>query len=541
MKKYHFLLLLLILVGHFYLRHQFSGIGMERDEGIYTYIGQLILEGKKPYIDFYETRFAGIFYCYAALVAIFGYTIEGVALGILLINSLTILFLFDLTRRLFSAEAGLITAAGFVVLSISPDLSGYTRQSEHLVNFWSILGVWFVLLSHAETLKIKQHTVPSGLLLALSGASICWAMLVKPNAVYLIPAVGLVGILPAIFGNNRSKKRVFQGFLYYGVGVLSIFTLMCLVLWVQGSWSAFYEFAIVEAGKYAQKANKSEGSSTLRFIVDALTDWCAPLLFTAYFGLIALGFSKIGWVQKLTVWLLFVGGFCAVAAGWRFTGHYWLMWMPFFAIAMGAATAIMQTILTRYVKHFSAELSLILLVLPLIYHISTSSAYYFTPDFDRTLQFTYGINPFVETKKVGDWLAQKTLKGDKLALIGSEPQLYIYTRCKSPSRHAYFSYLMLDTTLTPRAKIWQQEFITDLEREMPRFVVFCNHPISLLQNENSDDRFFKWFSPFIHNNYRKIGCVELNTEAASHYILDDNQAANYLPKTESYINIYEKK
>src|SRR6478736_787259 len=69
------LLLLLFIVAT--IRSKFSSIPFERDEGIYGYIGKLILEGKTPYKDFYEQKFPGLFYFYGTMVWLFGDTVEG--------------------------------------------------------------------------------------------------------------------------------------------------------------------------------------------------------------------------------------------------------------------------------------------------------------------------------------------------------------------------------------------------------------------------------------------------------------------------------
>ncbi|MBK7819009.1 MAG: hypothetical protein IPJ60_16840 [Sphingobacteriaceae bacterium] len=50
------LLFVLVFIVHS-IRTNFAGIPFERDEGIYSYFGKLVLEGKVPYKDFYEVKF----------------------------------------------------------------------------------------------------------------------------------------------------------------------------------------------------------------------------------------------------------------------------------------------------------------------------------------------------------------------------------------------------------------------------------------------------------------------------------------------------
>lgn len=543
MKKLHWLLLVLIVLLLIFLRSRFLGIAMERDEGIYTYIGHLILQGKTPYVDFYETRFPGIFYMYAALIAVFGYSIEGVATGILVLCALSVLLLFDTARRLFSVSAGLLAAASFVFLTLAPDISGFTRQSEHIVNFWTLAGVWCMTLALTGSgLRLGKIVLHSKFWLILSGICMCWAMLVKPNAIYLIPAVGVWLLLHDFWAAPRSWKNLIVNGLCYSMGVLGMFAMMCLYIWSKGAWSAFYEFAIVEAGKYADAFDKKEGDAMLSAVYRYLNEHYQGLLFLSYFGLAAIWFSGAELYKKVGLVLLYAAGFATITPGWRFFGHYWLMWMPFVALSIGAAGyALQQIVQKRFKSAVFAAFTPLLPLLVLLFHFVSYKSYYLTPNFNQLLEKTYGVNPFAELKKLGDLLAKRTQKGDKLALVGSEPQLYVYTGNDSPTRHAYFSYLMQDTLKTPQAKVWQREFITDLEREKPRFIVFTRHAVSIYGNPNSDMRFFDWFIPFINANYVRLACADQISDKQVNYVLDPAQAAQYQPKGLFFIDVYERK
>ena len=57
---YALLAILVLLI--IFIRLKLDGIPMERDEGIYAYGGRMILDGKVPYLDFYEQKFPGLFY-----------------------------------------------------------------------------------------------------------------------------------------------------------------------------------------------------------------------------------------------------------------------------------------------------------------------------------------------------------------------------------------------------------------------------------------------------------------------------------------------
>lgn len=133
-------------------------------------------------------------------------------------------------------------------------------------------------------------------------------------------------------------------------------------------------------------------------------------------------------------------------------------------------------------------------------------AYYFSPDTTSLLKDVYGTNPFPEAKVIGDFLAQEASPDDQLALIGSEPELYFYTGMKSPSRHAYFSYLV---NHKPGWEDRQAEFIQAIETHQPRYIVQFKHPISLLIYGPTAKPFFEWFDPYVAAHYEQVGVADM--------------------------------
>src|SRR5207247_3418599 len=109
------------------------GIPLERDEGEYAYAGQLMLQGIPPYKLAYNMKFPGTYGAYALIMALFGQTIVGIHLGLLLINAATILLIFLLGRRLINSMAGLAAAMTYAVFSVRPSVLGVASTAAHSV------------------------------------------------------------------------------------------------------------------------------------------------------------------------------------------------------------------------------------------------------------------------------------------------------------------------------------------------------------------------------------------------------------------------
>jgi hypothetical protein len=86
------LLLILLFVG--FIRFRLLDMPLERDEGEYAYAGQLILQGIPPYELAYNMKLPGTYYACALGMALFGQTIAGIHATLIVVNSLTIIFVF---------------------------------------------------------------------------------------------------------------------------------------------------------------------------------------------------------------------------------------------------------------------------------------------------------------------------------------------------------------------------------------------------------------------------------------------------------------
>src|SRR6476659_4350251 len=122
------------------IRIRLLGIPLERDEGEYAYAGQLILQGIPPYKLAYNMKFPGTYAAYALIMGLFGQTIVGIHLGLLLVNAATILLIFLLGRRLINSIGGLAAAMAYAVLSVSQPVLGFAAHAEHFVMLPALAG-----------------------------------------------------------------------------------------------------------------------------------------------------------------------------------------------------------------------------------------------------------------------------------------------------------------------------------------------------------------------------------------------------------------
>jgi len=116
-----------------FVRVRLADFPLERDEGEYAYMGQLMLQGIPPYINAYNMKFPGTYAMYALIMAVFGQSIQGIHLGLTIVNCVTVLLVFLLARKLLSEVAALAASAAYALLSLSPSVLGFAGHATHFV------------------------------------------------------------------------------------------------------------------------------------------------------------------------------------------------------------------------------------------------------------------------------------------------------------------------------------------------------------------------------------------------------------------------
>lgn len=490
----------LLSLTYLYVRSLFWAVPMERDEGIYAYFGKLILDGQIPYVDFYEHRLPGIFYMYAIIIGIFG-DFEGLAAGFTLMNIGSMIWIYLVGRRLLNTTSGLIAAAIFALMSLQPESVGFTRQSEHIVAFWLSGGLFFTLRGLQDQ---KQRDI------LLGGIFMCLSFLTKPNGVLFILLGG--GWVLGYYLFSGQIKKALKPVLVYSAGVFGTFGLLCLLMLVQGAFGEMWYWGIEYAGKYASKFSWDYGKQFFYRMNGRITDAQQPFWYLAAAGLILPWFVRsLDWWKRIGLFLLGTFSFASIFPGLHFYNHYWIMLNPAVGLMIAATFYSTQKALEGFeVPQVATQTASGLVVLFLIgYQVSKRPSYYSNPDLGIVVLHEYGAQPFRATVVLGAFLEERANEGDEIALVGAEPQVYIYSDLPSVTKHAYFSYLLADPERTPEVREWQSEYINAVEQKKPRFIMWAHNRISSAPRPGTDMRLFEFMDKHIQENYRRVALAEV--------------------------------
>jgi len=222
------------------IRIRLLGFPLERDEGEYAYAGQLILQGIPPYQLAYNMKFPGTYAAYAAIMSMFGQTIIGIHLGLLVINAATAVLIFFLGRQLVNSTLGLAAAMSYAVLSVSPSVLGFAGHATHFVLF-PVLGGTLLLFNKTDR-RTLGRIFASGLLFGVG-------LLMKQPGVFFALFGAIYRVSSDVHRRFRPKKTLLRS-LTFGAGVILPLGITCLLFWRIGVFERFWFWTIDYARQY---------------------------------------------------------------------------------------------------------------------------------------------------------------------------------------------------------------------------------------------------------------------------------------------------
>jgi hypothetical protein len=156
----------------------------------------------------------------------------------------------------------------------------------------------------------------------------------------------------------------------------------------------------------------------------------------------------------------------------------------------------------------------------------------------RASRLIYGPNPFPEAVEVGSWLRSHTEPTDRIAVIGSEPQIYFYAGHRAATGYLY-TYPMMEPQ--PFARQMQDEMMRELEAAMPAFVVFVSIPSSWLVRRDSDLAILDWANRFLQEHYQRVGVVEIRNDGGPSSYLWEEQSRGHRPRSSNTLLVWKRK
>jgi hypothetical protein len=511
------------------IRFRIADVPLERDEGEYAYSGQLILQGFPPYQLTYNMKFPGTYYAYAAIMAILGQTAWGIHAGLAVVNAATILFLYFLAYRLLGDRmAAAISAIAFGFLSVDRGILGVFGHATHFVVLAAVTGL-LVLLRALNSRKASTFTA-AGALLGLS-------VVMKQNGLFFL-GMGIGIAFWSGFGKaHRNFRAGVRDSTLVTAGAAIPFASLCLVLFVQGVLGRFWFWTFQYAKEYVSLVSLWDGwwsfATTFRDITQA-NRWIW-ILAAAGFVLMWV----VRWSSEIRIFLtaLLFASFVATCPGFYFRQHYFIMLLPALALFCGVAILSIERLLAGVVSRKTAHaMGVVVFVVAIGSYTLHDSYYLFSMPSRQLSRSRYGSNPFVEAPELSRYIQSHTDVGDRIAVLGSEPEIYFYANRKSATGYIYTYELFEDQKYSRRM---QDEMIEEITAVHPKYVVFVRVATSWLPRDRTE-KIVTWSDAYLSECYSLAGMADIVSPAITRWVWDMD-AANYKPQSKSVLFLFKAK
>jgi Dolichyl-phosphate-mannose-protein mannosyltransferase len=433
-EKILFLVLLGLAVGLVLLQANPLTNAPSRDGGLYAYVGNIVREGKLPYINAWENKPPGIFYLDAFALWL------GFRWGIWLVEYL---FLFTaawagywLMRRLWQPGAAIFGTAAWL-LSLNSVLSGGNLTEEYPLLF-SFLAIGFFWLSIQNPKKLVYD--------ALVGVMLALGFLFRPNTIGVQIAIVLAWVIILLV--TRKFKLLVTKMAVMGISVLVILGGVCVYFWAKGALRPMIDAAILYNLSYTSDhanmwANIIASSKSLGYFVwVALVGYLCALFFLA----------RSIKAKALDAWalLLVIDGpieiFFSSLSGREYS-HYFISWMPMIGFLSGMAFSslaphILSLKLNTFLNKRTSYVYALVLILLVIFCWPGILAYqniFNHIAFDRAsgIEIT---SPLVK------YLRQNTRPGDTILAWGGQSGINLMAHRDAPTAYIFYP-LLVDSPL----------------------------------------------------------------------------------------------
>jgi hypothetical protein len=481
------------------VRWRLRDMPLQRDEGEYAYAGQLLLQGLPSYQFAYSMKLPGTSAAYAVILSIFGQTPAAIHLGLLLLNAATALLVVVVVLRIFETSAAVFAGMSYLLLSTSRSVMGLQAHGTHFVVFFALAGILLLLVALEKD---------SAWLLWASGVLFGIAILMKQHGVFFLGFAGLY-VLVREYRKSLHRRTLFRKLAVLSLGAILPLALTFFFLLRFGGVAKFWFWTVDYARAYSANQTFAYARRILLIKAHSVTHPLELMWIISLVGITALLWdpvarSKADFIVPLTFFSCL-----SVFPGFVFRGHYFILMLPAVALLTGVAvSSTTRRVAARLSARPKAILSLLLLpaavfLLAYSWCIFRESNLLFRVDPVTASRDFFG---FPEALTAADFIRQHSHPDARVAVLGSEPEIYFYSHRLSATGYIYTYPLMEKQTYAPAM---QREMIGEIEKVGPEFLVLIYARDSWGRQASSIDTIFKWADSYLQRNYLLAATVSL--------------------------------
>src|SRR5438046_5041009 len=200
---------------------------------------------------------------------------------------------------------------------------------------------------------------------------------------------------------------------------------------------------------------------------------------------------------------LLLASFLAVSPGFYFRPHYFILMLPVAGLLVGVAVASTDRMLQRILSASTARvLAPLVFVAALTAYVIHDRAYLVSMPLREITRTRYGNNPFIEAVDIARYVKEHTSPDDRIAVLGSEPEIYFYANRKSATGYIYVYPLMEQQKYSQEM---QDEMIKEITKAHPKYALYVAVPSSWLAQKNTKEKIVRWSEAYLNQCYSPVG------------------------------------
>ncbi|MCX6292249.1 MAG: glycosyltransferase family 39 protein [Bacteroidetes bacterium] len=531
--RFIYFLLALSALFVFMARMHLLSYPLERDEGEYAYMGRLILDGHPPYTLAYNMKFPGTYYVYAVIMMIFGQSTFGIHLGLAFIIAASMLLMFFVAANFVSKSGACISAVSFGIIGTSWTLSGQAGHATHFVNFFALAGILVLLQLYKSEKNLFLKYFFSGILFSL--AFICK----QPGLFFLFLGITIIIVREfdrKIFLSTARHVAVFI------LGFLTPVVTMLFYFYFFGDFNKFWFWTVKYLWMYSSQVPLSNAWEFFRIGVASITSNYSSEGYTALWIVSLLGvplifIQKYSLQNKIIMGALFIISCFTILPGFYFREHYFITLLPAVSLLIAVFFDYINNLFIHVLKRPTLVwISFFVFMIVIGTGVHANLDYLFLKNPAMACKQAYLSNPFAESVEIGEFLKRNTKSDDKIAVLGSEPQICFYADRYSATGYIY-TYNLVEAH--SYALSMQREMAKEIEINKPKYVLCVNIQASWLTNSRSEKFIFEWTNEYLKSNYRNVAMMEVFPDRISSLRIG-SQLSGYTPKSKEAIFILER-
>lgn len=323
-------------------------------------------------------------------------------------------------------------------------------------------------------------------------------------------------------------------------GLILPFAVTCLIMLTAGVFKSFWFWTFSYAREYASRMSLSDGFQLFKYGAPLAVGPVAMVWIIA-----GIGATALWWHRELRNHGIFIAGFLlfsflAVCPGFYFRRHYFILMLPAVSLVTGIAVSAATQKIGRNPRTRAWQvIPLLVFLAAFAYTIAQQRALFFEMDPLTASRALFNVNPFPEALRIAEYLRSHASAEARIAVLGSEPEIYFYAHRHSATGYIYTYGLMEEQKY---AFTMQKEMIHEIESTAPEFVVFVGVSTSWLAKPDSEQAksFFSWAEDYLNSRYELVGIADILDPDHTEYRWGE-EATAYTPSSPYTVQVFKRK